>query len=312
MNPLSIVWNVDPVLFSIGSIEVRYYGLTWAMAIGFGLYLFTKFCRHEKLNEELADSAFWYISLGTLIGARLGHCLFYDFDYYICHPLEILNTRQGGMASHGAALGMIVGLWLFARKNRMPYLWGLDRVAIAATIGGAFVRFGNLMNSEIYGEPTDLIVPQCLFGLHLASPPDLSRREGAADIADSRSPLCGRGVGEASLCLVESEKTALIMSLIKPDTVWLATGGKANFKESMLWPLLGHEIAVYPDADALRDWELRIHQLNSELGHRLYIPTGYYNLMDHEEPRSKGWDLVDVILSEELRVKSWAPRCTHS
>ncbi len=156
MNPLSIVWNVDPVLFSIGSIEVRYYGLTWAMAIGFGLYLFTKFCRHEKLNEELADSAFWYISLGTIIGARLGHCLFYDFDYYICHPLEILNTRQGGMASHGAALGMIVGLWLFARKNRMPYLWGLDRVAIAATIGGAFVRLGNLMNSEIYGEPTDL------------------------------------------------------------------------------------------------------------------------------------------------------------
>lgn len=156
MNPLSIVWNIDPVLFSIGSIEVRYYGLTWAMAIGFGLYLFTKFCRHEKLNEELADSAFWYISLGTIIGARLGHCLFYDFDYYICHPLEILNTRQGGMASHGAALGMIVGLWLFARKNRMPYLWGLDRVAIAATIGGAFVRFGNLMNSEIYGEPTDL------------------------------------------------------------------------------------------------------------------------------------------------------------
>ncbi len=156
MNPLSIVWDVDPVLFSIGSIEVRYYGLTWAMAIGFGLYLFTKFCRHEGLREELADSAFWYISLGTIIGARLGHCLFYDFDYYICHPLEILNTRQGGMASHGAALGMIVGLWLFARKNRMPYLWGLDRVAIAATIGGAFVRFGNLMNSEIYGEPTDL------------------------------------------------------------------------------------------------------------------------------------------------------------
>ena len=127
------------------------------------------------------------------------------------------------------------------------------------------------------------------------------------------SPLGGTEGGQGrEAALVESEKTALIMSLIKPDTVWLATGGKANFKESMLWPLLGHEIAVYPDADALRDWELRIHQLNSELGHRLYIPTGYYNLMDHEEPRSKGWDLVDVILSEELRVKSWAPRCTHS
>ena len=155
-NPLAIVWDVDPVFFSIGPLEVRYYGLTWAFAIGFGLWLFTRFCRHEGLPEEIADSAFWYISLGTIIGARLGHCLFYDFDYYLCHPLEILNTRQGGMASHGAALGMIIGLWLFARKNSMPYIWGLDRVAIAATVGGAGVRFGNLLNSEIYGIPTDL------------------------------------------------------------------------------------------------------------------------------------------------------------
>ena len=158
----------------------------------------------------------------------------------------------------------------------------------------------------------EMLAPQCLFGLHLA--PLLSPQGGMMQSSRSQSsPLGGTEGGQGrEAALVESEKTALIMSLIKPDTVWLATGGKANFKESMLWPLLGHEIAVYPDADALRDWELRIHQLNSELGHRLYIPTGYYNLMDHEEPRSKGWDLVDVILSEELRVKGWAPRCTHS
>ena len=96
--------------------------------------------------------------------------------------------------------------------------------------------------------------------------------------------------------IVESEKTALIMSLVCPDRVWLATGGKANFKEQMLWPLLGHEVAVYPDADALHDWAVRIAQLNRELGYRLHIPTGYYNLMDHDEARREGWDLADVVM----------------
>ena len=99
-----------------------------------------------------------------------------------------------------------------------------------------------------------------------------------------------------SLALVESEKTALIMSLVCPDKVWLATGGKANFKEQMLWPLLGHEVAVYPDADALHDWAVRIAQLNRELGHRLYIPTGYYNLMDHDEAIAQGLDLADMVM----------------
>ena len=149
---------------------------------------------------------------------------------------------------------------------------------------------------RLYGEPTDLIVPQCLFGLHLASPPALSRREGAADIADSRSPLCGRGVGEASLCLVESEKTALILRLLCPDKVWLATGGKQNFKEQMLWPLLGYEVEVYPDADALADWYARAVEMNRTLGIRLHIPTWYYDLMNHDEARRAGLDLADVLL----------------
>ena len=139
----------------------------------------------------------------------------------------------------------------------------------------------------------ELVVPQCLFGEHLA--PLLSPQGGKTAMPEY-SPL-GEIEGAA---IVESEKTALIMSLIKPDTVWLATGGKANFKESMLAPLIGLEVTVYPDADALHDWAVRIAQLNRELGHRLYIPTGYYNLMDHEEPRSKGWDLADILLKEEF------------
>jgi hypothetical protein len=138
----------------------------------------------------------------------------------------------------------------------------------------------------------ELVVPQCLFGEHLA--PLLSPQGGKTAMPEY-SPL-GEIEGAA---IVESEKTALIMSLVCPDKVWLATGGKANFKEQMLWPLLGHEVAVYPDADALHDWAVRIAQLNRELGHRLYIPTGYYNLMDHDEARREGWDLADILLREE-------------
>jgi len=143
----------------------------------------------------------------------------------------------------------------------------------------------------------EMLVPQCLFGEHLASPLPLPRR-GDSNTAMQDSPPW-EGLGEAPLCLVESEKTALIMSLIKPDRVWLATGGKANFKESMLAPLLGHEVAVYPDADALTDWYARAVGMNRTLGTRLHIPTWYYDLMNHDEARRAGWDLADVILWKE-------------
>ena len=147
-----------------------------------------------------------------------------------------------------------------------------------------------------YGEPTDLIVPQCLFGEHLLETHPNPPCEGGDLAPRCQPPLPHREGWGGSPCLVESEKTALIMSLVCPDKVWLATGGKANFKEQMLWPLLGYEVAVYPDADALHDWAVRIAQLNRELGHRLYIPTGYYNLMDHDEARREGWDLADVVM----------------
>ncbi len=96
--------------------------------------------------------------------------------------------------------------------------------------------------------------------------------------------------------VVESEKTALIMSLVCPDKVWLATGGKANFKEQMLAPLIGLEVAVYPDADALHDWYTRAVEMNRTLGTRLHIPTWYYNLMDHPEAIAQRPDLADVVM----------------
>ena len=138
----------------------------------------------------------------------------------------------------------------------------------------------------------ELVVPQCLFGEHLAS---LLSPQGGKTAMSEYSPL-GEIEGAA---IVESEKTALIMSLVCPDKVWLATGGKANFKESMLAPLIGLEVTVYPDADALHDWYTRAVEMNRTLGTHLHIPTGYYNLMDHDEARREGWDLADILLREE-------------
>lgn len=160
-----------------------------------------------------------------------------------------------------------------------------------------------------YGEPSDLIVPQCLFGLSLLNTEHTVLTTDGTDFSDSlhdgsstpqeENPCNPRNLWSEKIGVVESEKTAIIMSLIKPDTVWLATGGKANFKESMLAPLIGLEVAVYPDADALHDWYTRAVEMNRTLGTHLHIPTGYYNLMDHDEARREGWDLADILLREE-------------
>ena len=153
----SIVWDFDPVLFRIGSFDIRYYGLMWAIAILMAAKFFDNFIKREGLNPEISESIFLYGTIGTILGARLGHCLFYDPGYYLAQPWTILTEfRDGGMASHGAAIGILLGLWLFSRKNRLPYIWSLDRIMIGVAIGGAAVRLGNLFNSEIFGVATDL------------------------------------------------------------------------------------------------------------------------------------------------------------
>ncbi len=158
----------------------------------------------------------------------------------------------------------------------------------------------------------EMLAPQCLFGLSLLNTEHTALTTDYTDFSDSlhdgsstpqeENPcnppnLWSNSPWSEKIGVVESEKTALIMSLVCPDKVWLATGGKANFKESMLAPLIGLEVAVYPDADALHDWYTRAVEMNRTLGTRLHIPTGYYNLMDHDEARREGWDLADVVLS---------------
>ena len=157
IQPLSIVWDFNPVFFSIGSLDIRYYGLMWALAILIGAKFFDNFCKREGLPSKVSESIFIYGTLATIIGARLGHCLFYDPMEYLSKPWTIITGfRDGGMASHGAAIGLLIGLWLFSRKNKLPYIWSLDRIMIAVGIGGAVVRLGNLFNSEIFGMATTL------------------------------------------------------------------------------------------------------------------------------------------------------------
>lgn len=152
----SINWNVDPEIFRIGSIAVRWYGLMFASAFFFGYLIFTKFFKNEDIKIELLDQLLIYVAIGTVLGARLGHCLFYQPEYYLNNPLEIFMVWKGGLASHGAAIGIPIALYLFARKNNKRYFWLIDRVVIAVALGGMFIRLGNLMNSEIYGIETSL------------------------------------------------------------------------------------------------------------------------------------------------------------
>ncbi len=149
-----IHWNVDPEIFRIGSLAVRYYGVLWALSFYLGYIIFNTFVKREGLKEGFLDSLTIYTAVGTILGARLGHCLFYEPDYYLSHPIEILKIWQGGLASHGAAIGIITALILFSRKWKVSTIYVLDRIVITVALAGILIRIGNLMNSEIYGVET--------------------------------------------------------------------------------------------------------------------------------------------------------------
>ncbi len=166
----AIHWAGKEEIFSIGSFGIRYYSLCWLLAFAVSYYLMLKVFKREGKTQEDLDKFSIYIFLGTLIGARLGHCLFYEFDYYIQHPIEmILPFRQieghwkltgfMGLASHGAAIGILVSLYLYAKKTKTDFLWITDRLALVVPLAGAFVRLGNFFNSEIIGKATDPELP---------------------------------------------------------------------------------------------------------------------------------------------------------
>ena len=152
-----IVWNVNPDIFTIGPFTVRWYGLLFAISFIVGFQIMVVIFKKEGRTEDDLNDLIWHMILGTVLGARLGHCLFYNPSYYLSHPLEILMVWKGGLASHGAAIGILLAIYLFARKRKeYTFLWVMDRIVITVALAGFFIRMGNLFNSEILGKHADV------------------------------------------------------------------------------------------------------------------------------------------------------------
>lgn len=152
-----IHWNVSPEIFHLGPLSIRWYGLLFASGFLIGYYIGEKMLRSENVPQKWIDSLFFYLIIATVIGARLGHVFFYGWDYYSQHPEEILMVWHGGLASHGGVLGILVAIFIYSKKvTKRSMLWTLDRIAVPVALTAAFIRTGNLMNSEIYGVQTTL------------------------------------------------------------------------------------------------------------------------------------------------------------
>jgi phosphatidylglycerol---prolipoprotein diacylglyceryl transferase len=165
MTSLYIDWNPSDTLINLGPFPIKYYSLMFVIAFLGGLQIMKKIFKNESINEEKLDSLFIYSVSSVLIGARLGHVIFYDWEYYKNNLLEIilpfrLNpfeiTGIAGLASHGAAIGVIIAMYLYHKKYpEIKLSWILDRIVIPVSFGAIFVRLGNLMNSEIIGKVTN-------------------------------------------------------------------------------------------------------------------------------------------------------------
>lgn len=152
-----IHWDADPEIFRIGYFSIRWYGLLFASGFLLGYYIGEKMLRSENVPVKWIDSLFFYIIIATIVGARLGHVFFYGWEYYSQHPAEIFKVWHGGLASHGGALGILIALIIHSRLiTKRTVLWTLDRVVVPTALVAAFIRSGNLMNSEIYGVETSL------------------------------------------------------------------------------------------------------------------------------------------------------------
>jgi len=168
MIGLYINWDVDSEIINIGGFPIKYYGLLFAAGLLLSMSILKKIYKKENLNDSAHEALFLYGIIGIFVGARLGHCFFYDFDYYSKNIIEIIlpikKTITGtykfvgfsGLASHGGTVGLIISLYLYSKKYKIKYLKVLDLIAIVAPLGAAFIRLANLMNSEMIGNPTTM------------------------------------------------------------------------------------------------------------------------------------------------------------
>jgi len=159
MSPFlaAIFWNVNPIIAHLGPVTLRWYGLFFMLPFVVGTFILTHIYRSERVSPQWVDVITIYMLIGTIVGARLGHVLFYEPEILQEKGfLELFKVWHGGLASHGATIGILFACWLFARNNKFDYLWVLDRIVIVVALGGACIRTGNLMNSEIVGKPTNV------------------------------------------------------------------------------------------------------------------------------------------------------------
>ncbi|RJO69664.1 MAG: prolipoprotein diacylglyceryl transferase [Myxococcales bacterium] len=150
------VWDIDPVMLRLGPLQIRYYGLLFALLLLTGFHFFKVVLRRIGYPENMLYGYFYWVSICGILGARIGHCLLYEPSKYLSDPIEILYIWHGGLASHGGTAGIILGLTLYAYRNRIPWFIVADASAYSAAIAATLVRVGNFLNSEIVGRPSDL------------------------------------------------------------------------------------------------------------------------------------------------------------
>ena len=150
------VWDVDPVIVRLGGLQIRYYGLLFAMVLLVGFHFLKRHLMDRQVPEDKIYPAFYWFTLFGVIGARVGHCLFYEPERYLSHPLEILYIWKGGLASHGGTIGLILAMIVYSRLYKLPFTIVSDMVSYTAAIAATFVRLGNFMNSEIVGRASDV------------------------------------------------------------------------------------------------------------------------------------------------------------
>jgi prolipoprotein diacylglyceryl transferase len=149
------IWNINPNIFTFGSLQLRWYGLLFVGSFLVGLSILQWIYKRENKNPEILDTLLIYIMLGAVIGARLMHCFAYEPEFYLSHPLEIFKVWKGGLASHGGLLGVLIALYLFSKKYKESFSWLLSRLAIPAALSATCIRIGNFFNSEIVGIASD-------------------------------------------------------------------------------------------------------------------------------------------------------------
>ena len=147
-------WNPDPEIINVFGLSIRYYGLFFAGGLILCIYILGWIYKRENIPSVYLDKLTMYCIIGIIAGARLGHCLFYEPAYYISNPLEILKIWEGGLASHGGVLGLLIAMYIYSRRTKHPMIDTADLITVVAGLEFAFIRLGNFMNSEIIGMST--------------------------------------------------------------------------------------------------------------------------------------------------------------